>query len=122
MCQKNVGRIDAFLRISLGFLTFGIGIMKKRPSLTTIGAVKIASGTSRYCPVYDLLDLTTVSDEEILEELGFEYDDFEEEDDEGDIVIEKVYDISDDDLPLDGRRHYTHRSIRRNQYMNRDLL
>ena len=131
MCQKNVGRLDAFLRIAAGIAVVSVGIIKKRPSLATIGACKIASGVTRYCPVYELMDVTTIGDEEFLEELGFSKDDVVAEYDEEEYDKENHQGCgcnhhgSEEDANYfgrDQRRHYIHRAIKRNQYLNRDII
>ncbi|MGL4338279.1 MAG: YgaP family membrane protein [Turicibacter sp.] len=67
MC-KNVGRLDAYLRISAGLMLVSLGIMKKKGWIAAIGSMKVAEGVTRYCPVMDLCHCTTMSDEEILED------------------------------------------------------
>jgi len=136
MCQKNVGRLDAFLRIAAGTVAVSVGIMKDRPSLATIGALKLASGVTRYCPIYDLLNVHTISDEEILEELGLVDEELEgyepashcgcghhhhHHDDEDEEDAHSLEDLVGE-VPYDGRRQYIHRAIKRNQYLSRELL
>jgi len=127
MCQKNVGRVDAFLRIAAGTVAMSVGIMKDRPSLATIGALKLASGVTRYCPIYDLLNVHTISDEEFLEELGLVEEDEEHhhhgccghhhhEHDDDDETFGTLEDLVGE-VPFDGRRQYIHRAIKRNQYL-----
>jgi hypothetical protein len=56
--RKNVGTIDATVRIMLGFLglAYGIGRMSRRPYRTpwllmALSAMKIAEGMTRFCPM-----------------------------------------------------------------------
>ncbi|NGQ97020.1 DUF2892 domain-containing protein [Brevibacillus sp. SYP-B805] len=56
--RKNVGTIDATVRITLGFLglAYGIGRMSRRPYrapwlLMALSAMKIAEGMTRFCPM-----------------------------------------------------------------------
>lgn len=56
--QKNVGTVDASIRITLGLLglAYGIGKMSKRPHRTpwflmTMSAMKVAEGVTRFCPM-----------------------------------------------------------------------
>jgi len=127
MCQKNVGRLDAFLRITAGTVAVSVGVMRDRPSLATLGALKIASGITRYCPIYDLMNVHTVSDEEIFEELGLidESLEFEEDGHHGCGCGHHHHEDALEDLvgevATDGRRQYIHRAIKRNQYLNREL-
>lgn len=97
MCQKNVGRFDSYVRISAGLMMISLGIMKHKGWLTAMGSMKVAEGITRYCPILDLCHFTTMSDDELLEEVlleealecaidggcGCDYDDddFEEEHD-----------------------------------------
>ncbi|MCL1950106.1 MAG: DUF2892 domain-containing protein [Turicibacter sp.] len=122
MCQKNVGRLDAFLRIAAGTISVSIGIMRDRPSLATLGALKVASGITRYCPIYDVLNIHTISDEELFEDLGVDFEDAE-------IYDEEEFDGQDCSCGCheseaaqgtgpSGRRHYTHRAKKRNQYVS----
>ena len=77
MCVKNVGRMDAYVRISAGL------IMKHKGWMAALGSMKVAEGITRYCPVLDALNLSTLSDEELLDEaLGSCVIDIEEDDDD----------------------------------------
>ncbi|HAX73323.1 MAG TPA: DUF2892 domain-containing protein [Firmicutes bacterium] len=77
--SKNVGRIDAYLRISSGLLLISLAIMKKKGWLAALGSLKVAEGVTRYCPVLDLCHCTTLTDEEILEEvLGLSHSEFDD--------------------------------------------
>lgn len=80
MCSKNVGRMDAYVRISAGLMMVSLGIMRHKGWLTALGSMKVAEGVTRYCPVLDMFNCTTYTDEELLEEaFGCEYDDLEDD-------------------------------------------
>lgn len=56
--RKNVGTIDATIRITVGLLglAYGIGKMSRRPYrapwlLMTLSAMKVAEGFTRFCPM-----------------------------------------------------------------------
>jgi len=116
MCQKNVGRLDAYIRISTGIMMTGMGIMRDKSWLVAMGSMKIAEGITRYCPILDLIGYTTLPEEECLEELlGPEYDDEIEIEHECQCVHHDYEDDHNDD-----RRQYIHRGIKRNQYQNRN--
>ena len=130
MCHKNVGRADAFVRIGAGIACVALAIIKRKPSMAVLGGMKIASGSTRYCPVYDLADITTVSDEEVMEELGLDFDEDMIYSDELEALAEKdasqSHQIFDIESFADGglgarRREYIHRAIKRNHYVNRDF-
>lgn len=57
---KNVGKIDSYMRLTLGFSMLGFGIAKKSDLLILLGAGKIAEGITRFCPVLYLLGITTI--------------------------------------------------------------
>ena len=83
MCVKNVGRTDAYIRISAGLMLISLGIMKHKGCLAALGSLKVAEGVTRYCPVLDLFNCSTMSDEELLDEaLGSCVLDVEEDEDE----------------------------------------
>lgn len=80
MCLKNVGRMDAYVRISAGLMMVSLGIMRHKGWLAALGSMKVAEGVTRYCPVLDMFNCTTYTDEELLEEalgcdIDCEYDD-----------------------------------------------
>ncbi|MFR6472181.1 MAG: DUF2892 domain-containing protein [Turicibacter sanguinis] len=72
MCQKNVGRLDSYVRISAGLMMISLGIMKHKGWLAAMGSMKVAEGITRYCPILDLCHFTTLSDDELLEEVLLE--------------------------------------------------
>ena len=59
MCVKNVGRMDAYVRISAGLMMVSLGIMKHKGWMAALGSMKVAEGITRYCPVLDALNLST---------------------------------------------------------------
>ena len=139
MCQKNIGRLDAYLRISTGVILTGVGIMRKKGCLTVLGGMKIAEGITRYCPILDLIDYSTISEEEYIEEIlgldceveaecgqGHHHEEGHvcqcgghnhEEENEGHHCCS--HGGCDEQNIGEGRRQYIHRGIKRNQYLNR---
>lgn len=57
--KKNVGDIDAFLRITAGLSMLGIGIRKHSDSFIFLGSMKVAEGITRFCPVLYALGIST---------------------------------------------------------------
>ncbi|WP_076850091.1 YgaP family membrane protein [Rubeoparvulum massiliense] len=65
--KKNVGTLDAFLRISFGLtgLAFGISRMSRHPyrsfpiTLTMMSAMKVAEGITRFCPMLALFGVSS---------------------------------------------------------------
>lgn len=57
--KKNVGDIDATLRLSGGFTLLGTGIIKKSTLMIVAGSMMIAEGITRFCPILYLLGLST---------------------------------------------------------------
>lgn len=58
---KNVGMLDSYLRLTLGFSMLGWGIAKKSDLMILLGAGKIAEGITRFCPMLYVLGITTVN-------------------------------------------------------------
>lgn len=65
---KNVGRVDAYVRVSGGLMlvAFGTAAMARRPSLgsvlaVAVGSMKVAEGITRYDPMFDALGISTRS-------------------------------------------------------------
>ncbi len=56
---KNIGDIDATLRLSCGFTLLGTGIVKKSNLMILAGSKLIAEGITRFCPIFYLLRLST---------------------------------------------------------------
>ncbi|HZJ58199.1 MAG TPA: DUF2892 domain-containing protein [Clostridia bacterium] len=67
--QKNVGTLDSHARLFIGFSLLGIGIIKSSMLVTGLGAMKIATGISRFCPILHVLKLTTVGEDNPLDDL-----------------------------------------------------
>lgn len=64
--KKNVGTLDAHIRLTLGFSLLGMGIISSSKSMVTLGALKIATGISRFCPIMHLLQITTLEEDDSL--------------------------------------------------------
>lgn len=68
MIKKNVGTFDALMRITWGIVgvSWGISRMvhfphKSSPVIVTmLSAMKVAEGVTRWCPMLDMLGLSTV--------------------------------------------------------------
>lgn len=66
--KKNVGTLDALMRISWGLFGLGWGIsrMVKYPHrgmpifISFMSAMKVAEGVTRWCPLLDVLGINTV--------------------------------------------------------------
>lgn len=58
---KNVGELDAYCRIAGGLTLLGMGIMGSSKTLTFLGAMKVAEGITRFCPILYLLDMNTLN-------------------------------------------------------------
>lgn len=65
---KNVGMLDSYLRLTLGFSMLGCGIAKKSDLMILLGAGKIAEGITRFCPMLYVLGITTVNNR--IEHMG----------------------------------------------------
>lgn len=57
--EKNVGTIDAYIRITGGVYLVGYGIVKKSSLAIILGSMKIAEGTTRWCPMLHTLGIST---------------------------------------------------------------
>lgn len=57
--EKNVGTLDAYLRITIGLTMLGTGIIKKSPLKIAFGSGKVAEGVTRFCPVMYLMGINT---------------------------------------------------------------
>jgi hypothetical protein len=70
--QKNVGTLDAFLRITFGLfgLAWGVSKMVRHPHrgmpvfITFQSAMKAAEGFFRFCPLLALMNTTTIDKNE----------------------------------------------------------
>jgi len=60
--KKNVGDLDAFLRITAGLTFLGSGISRKSDFMILAGAMKVAEGITRFCPILNLLGKTTIKE------------------------------------------------------------
>ncbi|HZK33731.1 MAG TPA: DUF2892 domain-containing protein [Bacillota bacterium] len=58
--KKNVGNLDAYLRISGGLSLLGIGVICSSKLVTMLGSMKVAEGVTRYCPLMHLLDVDSL--------------------------------------------------------------
>jgi len=68
--QKNVGDFDAYMRITVGLFMIGTGIMRSSKMMVGLGAMKVAEGVTRFCPILSLLNLSSVDlDEKIQKAL-----------------------------------------------------
>ena len=61
LVEKNVGDLDAYLRITCGLTLLGIGIMSSSKVLSILGSMKIAEGVTRFCPMLYMLDKNTLN-------------------------------------------------------------
>ena len=83
MCVKNVGRMDAYCRISAGLMMISLGILKRKGWLAALGSMKVAEGVTRYCPILDMCQMSTLTDDEMIEDALNNYVlDIEEDDDD----------------------------------------
>lgn len=57
--RRNVGLLDAYLRIMAGCLMLSLPHKKPHPILKVIGSMKIAEGITRFCPCLYLLKKST---------------------------------------------------------------
>lgn len=57
--EKNVGTLDAYLRITIGLTMLGTGILKRSPSRIVFGSGKVAEGITRFCPALYLMGINT---------------------------------------------------------------
>lgn len=63
--SKNIGIVDAYLRLFGGLTLLALGAGRKFGRAGSIcavllGASKVAEGITRYCPMYDLMELTSI--------------------------------------------------------------
>ncbi len=70
--KKNIGDIDATLRLSAGFTLLGTGIFKKSVLMILAGSVMIAEGVTRFSPLFYLLDFSTY-DEDVSIKISKEF-------------------------------------------------
>lgn len=60
--KKNVGNLDAYLRLVTGFSMFGYGIMKRSKLSIILGSIKIAEGITGWCPILAIMGISTISE------------------------------------------------------------
>jgi len=60
--KKNVGDLDAYLRLTLGLTLLGYGIMRKSSLPIILGSMKITEGIFRWCPMSELMEISTTED------------------------------------------------------------
>lgn len=58
--RQNVGQLDAYIRITGGLTLLGFGVAKKSTPAIFAGAMKVAEGVTRFCPMLYLLGLDTL--------------------------------------------------------------
>ncbi|GAV23819.1 YgaP family membrane protein [Carboxydothermus pertinax] len=68
--RENVGTWDAFLRSSMGAMLLGLGIVNKSKNLICVGAMELATGITRWCPVFELFGINTVEENNWYRENG----------------------------------------------------
>ncbi|MCI8633248.1 MAG: DUF2892 domain-containing protein [Lachnospiraceae bacterium] len=57
--RRNVGLLDAYLRIMIGCLLLSCQHKKCHPVLAVMGSMKIAEGITRFCPCLYMLKKST---------------------------------------------------------------
>lgn len=57
--KKNVGKLDSYMRITLGLYLLGKGISKKCNKRMFFGSMKVAEGITRFCPAFYMLGLSS---------------------------------------------------------------
>lgn len=60
--QKNVGDLDALIRIWGGLFMLGLGITRESTALMAIGSGKAAEGITRFCPLLYMLGISTTEE------------------------------------------------------------
>ena len=60
--KKNVGDLDSFIRITMGLSILGIGIKKDSNIMIFLGAMNVAEGITRFCPLLSLIKFSTRGD------------------------------------------------------------
>ncbi|USG66412.1 DUF2892 domain-containing protein [Brevibacillus ruminantium] len=75
--RKNVGTVDAMIRITAGLvgLAYGVGRMSRRPYRTpwllmALSAMKVAEGATRFCPMLYAMDTETVTNKGVNKMVG----------------------------------------------------
>lgn len=66
--RRNIGHIDAYLRLVAGFLLLGWGLRSRHPArafwLMLLGAGRIAEGLMRWCPFMAVLGIDSLTSQE----------------------------------------------------------
>jgi uncharacterized protein YjeT (DUF2065 family) len=57
--KKNVGDADRFIRIAGGLFLLGYGITRDSSLWMAMGALFVAEGITRYCPMLDAAGVST---------------------------------------------------------------
>ncbi|SCG82962.1 hypothetical protein DW1_1391 [Proteiniborus sp. DW1] len=70
--KKNIGDIDATLRLSGGFTLLGTGIIKKSTLMIIAGSIMLAEGITRFSPLFYLLGFSTY-DEDVSIKISKEF-------------------------------------------------
>lgn len=60
--KKNVGNLDAYMRITGGLTLFGYGIMKNSKTSVMLGSMKVAEGITRFCPMFYIMGISSNND------------------------------------------------------------
>ncbi|HEX6970721.1 MAG TPA: DUF2892 domain-containing protein [Limnochordia bacterium] len=66
MPEENVGPLDAYLRVTAGLMLLGWGASRRHTKLVSgllmaVGAMRVAEGVTRWCPVLELLGKNTLN-------------------------------------------------------------
>jgi len=72
--KKNIGELDAYIRLTGGLTMLGVGIVKKSTPMIIFGASKVAEGITKFCPILHLLGLSTNNDNNVVLKFSKEFD------------------------------------------------
>ncbi len=61
--KKNIGDLDAFIRIWAGSYVFGRGISKKSLLMTSLGGLVMSEALTKTCLIYSVLGVSTLNNE-----------------------------------------------------------
>ncbi|HZJ82933.1 MAG TPA: DUF2892 domain-containing protein [Clostridia bacterium] len=67
--KKNVGIVDSHIRLVAGFSMLGIGVLRASKTMIGLGAMKIATGISGFCPILYALNMSTTDIETDIEKV-----------------------------------------------------
>jgi hypothetical protein len=73
------GTFDSHIRLFIGFYLLGAGVIKSSMFMTSLGAMKIATGISRFCPILHALKLSTVGQDDPLGDIMRKIPDYAEQ-------------------------------------------